>query len=286
MGYTHYWSRPKTFTVKSFTAAAADCERVVKSLKCQVQRESDDTTPAVFSRDSVRFNGVGDAGHETFAIPRVFTRIYEGQKSDKDGWSDFCKTAAKPYDLAVCACLVVFKHHYEEKFIVASDGDDGHESWPEARAACHAVLGYGRYFSLKTQKRFDVKGLGLGRHGIDSSRGCSYRRFDNGWELYRPNQRWSYEGWGPNLYKVIERSRGTETPICAADTINDVRWLATCHHILAILNEPPENPFVRSAMQSEGDWTSFLVWADFLDEAADPRGSVLRAILPKFTKPK
>jgi hypothetical protein len=53
-----------------------------------------------------------------------------------------CKTAYRPYDLAVQCFLVIAKHHLREKFMVRSDGLDLH--WHEAYDLCHEVLGYPR----------------------------------------------------------------------------------------------------------------------------------------------
>ena len=58
----------------------------------------------------------------------------------------FTKTAYKPYDLAVTACLVIAKHHLGEQIVVRSD--DNMENWHEAMQLCHYFLGYGRGFCL------------------------------------------------------------------------------------------------------------------------------------------
>jgi hypothetical protein len=46
------------------------------------------------------------------------------------------------------AGLIVFKHHFGEKFLVSSDGDDEPEMWVEGKAVCQEVLGYGGDFEL------------------------------------------------------------------------------------------------------------------------------------------
>ena len=60
---------------------------------------------------SFAFNGVGDLSHETFSIN-------EGLNE----WN-FCKTARKPYDLAVCLVLLSIKYHVRSARIT-SDGDN------------------------------------------------------------------------------------------------------------------------------------------------------------------
>jgi hypothetical protein len=57
----------------------------------------------------------------------------------KDFVFAFCKTAYKPYDLVVTACLIVFKNYFKDNFIVSSDGNDS--DWQEAKEICHKVLG-------------------------------------------------------------------------------------------------------------------------------------------------
>ena len=58
-----------------------------------------------------------------------------------------CKTAYKPYDLAVTAVLVAAVHHFgKDAFIVSSDGDMEH--WFEGVALCQALFGYGADFTL------------------------------------------------------------------------------------------------------------------------------------------
>lgn len=98
----------------------------------------------------------GDCSHETFAFPRSLSPskkpvqkiayydigrkpIYnEPIKVGK--YFDFCKTAFKPYDLAVTVFLVIAKHHLGSKIVVESDGELQH--WVDAVIMCYNVLGY------------------------------------------------------------------------------------------------------------------------------------------------
>ena len=89
----------------------------------------------------------GDCSHETF---------YLEQKSDPaTAWSDegakekyfqFCKTAYKPYDLAVNVCLVIAKRHLKDDIAISSDGEI--TDWEEAMHLCQHFLGYGSDFTL------------------------------------------------------------------------------------------------------------------------------------------
>ena len=83
----------------------------------------------------IRFNGIGEAGHETFLF-------HNRKKQDPEGYGDpcfaFCKTARKPYDIVVCEVLLVLKR-YMPNLEVGSDGFSGYLEepkldglWPDA----------------------------------------------------------------------------------------------------------------------------------------------------------
>ena len=65
-----------------------------------------------FTTDEIRFNGIGDDSHETFALGKG----YNGFK--------FTKTARKPYDRHVLACLILAKKYFGDAIKVSSDGDN------------------------------------------------------------------------------------------------------------------------------------------------------------------
>ncbi len=87
----------------------------------------------------------GDCSHETLYFPQVI--VPEKWRHPKNGkYFEFCKTAYKPYDLAVTAFLVVAKHHLGKQLVLTSDGDI--ENWQEAGVLCQIELGYGLDFQL------------------------------------------------------------------------------------------------------------------------------------------
>ena len=128
MGYTHYWT-PKVATADKFKEFAATCKKLHKALpdtsetaggyasddKIKI-RGWDGTGKPTFKDDGISFNGDGDNGHETFSID-----------PKKDDWN-FCKTARKPYDLLVVACLIAA--HEILGYEVSSDGS--FEDWKPA----------------------------------------------------------------------------------------------------------------------------------------------------------
>jgi hypothetical protein len=67
-----------------------------------------------YKSDYVRFNGVENGAHETFLV-----EFPVGDERYDDSW---CKTAGKPYDTAVTACLILAKKLFDADFEVRSDG--------------------------------------------------------------------------------------------------------------------------------------------------------------------
>jgi hypothetical protein len=95
----------------------------------------------------------GDCSHETAYMPRVFEPS-EWNKPDKGLYFAFCKTAFKPYDLAVTAFLIVCKHHLGKKINISSDGED--KDWFDAKMLCDKLLGYGLGYGID-DKEGDLK---------------------------------------------------------------------------------------------------------------------------------
>jgi len=90
----------------------------------------------------------GSCAHETFRIERDWIREEEPWQSDwkRKGISSFCKTAYKPYDMLVTACLIALYHHFPDVVTIGSDGETA--DWQDARNLCQHVLGYGANFCL------------------------------------------------------------------------------------------------------------------------------------------
>lgn len=98
----------------------------------------------------------GDCSYETFYFPRVMPDRYEpvglicyydvnGQPVYNDKrvvgkYFDFCKTAFRPYDLAVNCFLIIARHHLGDDLIVRSDGTAAH--WVDAVTICFNAFKY------------------------------------------------------------------------------------------------------------------------------------------------
>jgi hypothetical protein len=118
MGYTNYFTQTVTSDRDSemYRKFAVDAKAILETAEqrgielangmgeIQGQWEVSDTR--------VIFNGLGDDSHETF----LFTR------EDNLGFN-FCKTAHKPYDAVVTACLIALGRAYGENVSIASDGN-------------------------------------------------------------------------------------------------------------------------------------------------------------------
>ena len=112
MGYTHYWKIKSEldFNKEGFCSAV---QALIEDgfQKGIIQYESGTNEYPEFDETSLRFNGVGGDGHETFLVNTRVTSF------------DFCKTARKPYDAYVVAALMLLEKYFPESFEWSSDGD-------------------------------------------------------------------------------------------------------------------------------------------------------------------
>ena len=107
MGYTHYWKWNGEVDARIWQDALINCQSII--------RHSDVPLDVEFNPEGFFINGVDEGAHETFVIPR----------HPKPIDFEFCKTARKPYDKIVMACLAVLADC--AGFVVSSDGDP--EEW-------------------------------------------------------------------------------------------------------------------------------------------------------------
>lgn len=117
MGYTHYFSkvgvtRDDALRFEMFANGARTIiEYATTQDKIQIaDGMGDNLGKWEVSKELVSFNGYGSDSHETF---------YWGL--DADGFN-FCKTAYKPYDAVVTACLMHLKECYGDAVSIGSDG--------------------------------------------------------------------------------------------------------------------------------------------------------------------
>lgn len=128
MGYTHYWTfkpAPKSEASKveeKYQLAIRQCNRVIKAYNKQFDK-GDYRRLSGFSAHcktgqygGIHINGSGDEAHEDFTL-----REHYSQNLESDAFN-FCKTARKPYDDVVVACLIILKHYLKELIHIQSDG--------------------------------------------------------------------------------------------------------------------------------------------------------------------
>ena len=131
MGYTHYWRQNGEIPTENWDAITKCVKHLYKNLPngIKIQVEWDNAESPVANAKEIRFNGVGEAGHETFLLEKNPSSHFE-----------FCKTARKPYDLVVQMVLTII-YHYASKYIsVSSDG--GPEDWEICDDECQKMFGF------------------------------------------------------------------------------------------------------------------------------------------------
>jgi len=111
MGFTQYWECKRGLDTEKFKAYVKDVKKVLEGVDIICHENDMPETPPTIKDDLIRFNGKGEDGHETFMITP--------EPSD----FEFCKTARKPYDKYVVACLILAKFHFGDAIEISSDGD-------------------------------------------------------------------------------------------------------------------------------------------------------------------
>lgn len=118
MGYTHYVTRniDKTNNAGDFDLFVQGFIKLHKVAVEELGIEIGDglgasKNPEV-ALDRVAFNGYRELSHETFVWERDANREF-----------NFCKTAQKPYDALVTACLLLINEIYGDAVRVGSDGN-------------------------------------------------------------------------------------------------------------------------------------------------------------------
>ena len=144
MGYTHYWrftQNPKDIKdgEKKFKKAVELLKKCIKKVPAELDvpyygkhlfilAGGSGKGEPIFDDNMVCFNGLDgdeDLAHETCYIAL----------DNPDGFDfDFCKTAEKPYDVAVCLTLLCFKKTFGDDFNWSSDGNGSEYGWKLAHS--------------------------------------------------------------------------------------------------------------------------------------------------------
>lgn len=143
MGYTHYWTfrepkRGETAKIeKAYQKAIKECAKIARTYYLAnggLSGFSAHTEPGKYG--GLKINGKGDDMHEDFIMREHFKQNFERDTFMK-GW-DFCKTARKPYDIVVTACLIVLEYRLPNNFRVDSDGCTS--DWQEGLELAQRIL--------------------------------------------------------------------------------------------------------------------------------------------------
>lgn len=105
-------------------------------------RGPDGTGDPLVGPTRVAFNG--DASRNGAADPFIFAqdaRANRGAAPTDERAHASCDTALLPYDLAVCASLLIAKYHLGDAFRLESDGKVEELGWPLAREVAGTALG-------------------------------------------------------------------------------------------------------------------------------------------------
>jgi len=121
MGYTHYWTMKKAKRGQSaqlendYQRAVLACAKIAKAYYKDIGGLSGYTAhTALGAYGGIELNGKGDDAHEPFILREHYSETRE---------LDFCKTARKPYDVVVTACLIALKYHLGDNIEISSDGN-------------------------------------------------------------------------------------------------------------------------------------------------------------------
>ena len=102
MGYTNYWKQKKSFNDSEWNDIKDEYDYIKDVCESIIIDESK-------KDDEIIFNGIGKMEHETFILSKNARTVayYEGE----DLSFNFCKTAHKPYDIAVWHLLTFCQKH-------------------------------------------------------------------------------------------------------------------------------------------------------------------------------
>lgn len=115
MGYTRYYRVEGKLDPEKFKNYSKDCkvvcDYITEKFGHGIAGWDGDGDPR-FEDEGISFNGIGELSHESF-----------GLGINSSGFN-FTKTARKPYDRHVLACLILAKEYFGDNINVSSDGDN------------------------------------------------------------------------------------------------------------------------------------------------------------------
>ena len=105
MGYTHYFQQIEELPKDKWNSFIKEVKTTLDNGQTTIKFDYNSNKPPQIDEEEVRFNGIGNNGHETFYLSRVQFPRYN--RIDKTKYFNFCKTARKPYDKYVVKVLIL-----------------------------------------------------------------------------------------------------------------------------------------------------------------------------------
>jgi hypothetical protein len=91
----------------------------------------------------------GHCDYESFNFDRDMGKLKKWENPTSELWFNCCKTAFRPYDLAVITFLIIAKKHLKDQIKVSSDGTDA--NWFDGKMICQMMLGYGLEYIINKE---------------------------------------------------------------------------------------------------------------------------------------
>lgn len=146
--YSHYWTWHTTPDINKLKQCIADMARIVREQNVCTIRGWDGTGEPLIEELAISFNGDSEAraeygdtlDHETFSFPGyTFTNRPEWD-TEPESVFNFCKTARKPYDAVVTACLLVARDHFDES-VLSINSDGWWHEWANGYKLYYRIFG-------------------------------------------------------------------------------------------------------------------------------------------------
>jgi hypothetical protein len=144
MGYTHYWKF--TQNPKDIKDGEKKFKKAVELLKKCLAKVPAELDVPYYGKNTFKLAGGNGTGKPVFTDEKVCFNGFDGDEDlshetcyialdNPDGFDfDFCKTAEKPYDVAVCLTLLCFKKTFGDDFNWSSDGNGSEYGWKLAHS--------------------------------------------------------------------------------------------------------------------------------------------------------
>jgi len=141
VGYSHYWYGSDDVDRDSWMKLKEAVIGVLSIAKAEgitiVNGMGDAGTQPLVNDQLISFNGVPN--HETFYLERCMeVQDYMRHRPAAEQRFSSCKTACKPYDVVVTACLCLAEHLTGGVYRVSSDG--GAADWADGHALARKVM--------------------------------------------------------------------------------------------------------------------------------------------------